>query len=162
MDYRLGIAFLNAAEAFENPMTAATWWGSVRESALPLAGEAKPRFDSALTERLRALREASARTMSAQATESDLALLSEALASGSLQLHGDPPQLVHAVGDPSGAVLFPLAHAVATLLGADRRRLRTCAHCSVYFWDRTKNGSQRWCRLSCMERARAPRRRLQR
>lgn len=162
MEYQLGIAFLNAAEAFENPMTAATWWGGVRENALPLAGEAKPRFDAALTERLRALRDASARAISAEASPDDLALLSEALAGASMQLRGDPPALIHAVKDASGAVLFPVAYAVAALLAADRRRLRTCAHCAAYFWDRTKNGSQRWCRLSCMERARAPRRRLQR
>jgi len=45
MEHELSVAFLNAAGAFENPMTAATWWGAVRENALPLAGEAKPRFD---------------------------------------------------------------------------------------------------------------------
>jgi predicted RNA-binding Zn ribbon-like protein len=166
MAHELGIAFVNAAGAFENPMTAAAWWGSVREAALsrlPLSEDTKPRFDAALTARLRALQEAASGAISRGASAPDLAVLSEALACATMQLRGDPPVLVHAVSDGTGAVLFPLAHAVAALL-ADRRRLRTCANaeCSAYFWDTTKNGSRRWCRLSCMERARAPRRRLQR
>ena len=162
MEHRLAIAFLNGSDAFESPLTAAAWWGAMRETALPLHGQGKPRFDAALAARLRDLRDAASRVLSGQASGPDLALISGGLSSATMRLEGEPPRLVHAVGDGTGAVLFPLAYAVAALLGDDRRRLRRCAQCSAYFWDRTKNGSQRWCRLRCMERARAPRRRLQR
>ena len=158
MAHELGIAFLNAREAFENPMTAAAWWGALQgRYVAPVPGAPKPRFDAALLARLRDLRDAAAGAIDSNGLSApDVALLSDALAAGTLQLRGSPPMVVPVASDPAGAVLLPLALACAALLSSDRRRLHRCAYegCAGYFWDTTKNGSRRWCRLSCMERAR--------
>jgi predicted RNA-binding Zn ribbon-like protein len=166
----VGVALLNAGTAFGDPATAAQWWGGVhREAAgvLPLQADSKPRFDAALTEELRALQAASAQALDAasngrQPPESSLATISSALARGTLGLDCASPGLTYAVADGAGSVLLPLAYAASNLLTADLRRLRRCAdeRCAAYFWDNTKNRSRRWCRLACMERVRAPRRRL--
>jgi len=158
MEHALAIEFLNAKDAFENAMTAATWCA---RGGVPAANDAKPRFDGALAARLRDLKDASRAALTPGSAQTDWAPLSDALAFGRIQLAGEPPALTYVSADPAGAVLFPLAHAVAALLVGDRTRLRTCANaaCADYFWDTTKNGSRRWCRLSCMEKVRAPRRR---
>ena len=167
----VGVAFLNAGSAFDDPMRAAQWWGSVHRDAagaLPLQAGSKPRFDLALTEELRTLQAATAQALDAaskglQPPESCLAAISGALARGSPRLSATrPPALTYAVADGAGSVLLPLAYAVSGLLATDLRRLRRCAdeRCAAYFWDNTKNRSRRWCRLACMERVRAPRRRL--
>lgn len=166
--HALAIAFLNAGGSFEDPVAAARWWAGARESA-PQAfpddpGRPKPRFDAGLAAEMRALQGAAREAAGEGALPSAMAALSSGLARGSLRLTGAPPSLIFSASDGPGAVLFPLAHAVATLLAAGDERLRRCASptCAAYFWDGTKNGSRRWCRLSCMERVRAPRRRLQR
>ncbi|HEX5274929.1 MAG TPA: CGNR zinc finger domain-containing protein [Candidatus Rubrimentiphilum sp.] len=168
-EHALAIAFLNAKGAFEDPVAAGRWWAGARDRAqafLLAPGSPKPRFDAGLAAELRTLHQAAREAAAGDsvAPEPALAALSGGLARGSLKLTGTPPSLVFSASDGPGAVLFPLAHAVATLLAANDGRLRRCAGkaCAAYFWDGTKNGSRRWCRLSCMERARAPRRRLQR
>ena len=169
-EYGLAIAFLNASDAVEDPGAAARWWTAAREGArktLPLDPDSpKPRFNAELSAELRALHAAAVEAFGppGSSTGSAMAALSAGLARGSLRLTGAPPTLLFCASDAPGAVLFPLAHAVASLLAAGEKRLRRCANepCSAYFWDGTKNGSRRWCRLSCMERVRAPRRRLQR
>lgn len=168
----LGIALLNAGGAFDDPACAARWWGGVHRDAavaLPLHAPAKPRFDLALAKELRTLQAAAAETLAAISRagvppESSVAVINGALARGTLQLNGTPPVLKYAVADGAGVVLLPLAHAISSLLAGDLRRLRRCADdsCAAYFWDNTKNRSRRWCRLACMERVRAPRRRLPR
>jgi predicted RNA-binding Zn ribbon-like protein len=167
--HSLAIAFLNANGAFEDPIGAARWWAAAQEgprTALLLDPDGpKPRFNAELSAELRALHAAAIEAfgMPGSSTEPAMAL-SAGLARGSLQLKGDPPAMVFCAWDGQGAVLFPVAHAVASLLSARDERLRRCAReaCSAYFWDGTKNRSRRWCRLRCMERVRAPRRRLQR
>ena len=166
----VAVAFLNARSAFDDPARAAAWWGIVyREAtgALPLQAGPKPRFDLALAEELRSLQAAAAQALDAisqgrQPPESSMATISTALARGTLGLDTARPVLTYSVTDGAGSVLLPLAHAVSSLLAADLRRLRRCAdeQCAAYFWDNTKNRSRRWCRLACMERVRAPRRRL--
>jgi predicted RNA-binding Zn ribbon-like protein len=168
--HALAIAFLNADGAFEDPVAAARWWAGARDGAAqafhPDPEGPKPRFDAELAAEMRALHEAAleAAGTGGTASQSAMAAVSSGLARGSLRLRGAPASLVFSASDGPGAVLFPLAHAVATLLCAGNDRLRRCASqtCAAYFWDGTKNGSRRWCRLSCMERVRAPRRRLQR
>jgi predicted RNA-binding Zn ribbon-like protein len=168
--HALAIAFLNAAGVFEDPVAAARWWAVARDGApeafQPDPESPKPRFDAGLAAEMRALHEAAleAAGTGGAASQSAMAVMSSGLARGSLRLAGAPPSLVFSASDGPGAVLFPLAHAVATLLCAGNDRLRRCASptCAAYFWDGTKNGSRRWCRLSCMERVRAPGRRLQR
>jgi predicted RNA-binding Zn ribbon-like protein len=168
--HALAIAFLNAAGAFEDPVAAGRWWAGARDGApeafLPDPESPKPRFDAGLAAEMRALHGAAleAAGKGVAVPQSAMAAVSSGLARGSLRLTGAPPSLVFSASDGPGAVLFPLAHAVATLLCANGERLRRCASetCAAYFWDGTKNGSRRWCRLSCMERVRAPRRRLQR
>jgi len=166
--HALAIAFLNAGSAFEDPVAAARWWAAVRNGApevfLADPEGPKPRFDAVLAAEIRALRAGALEAAGQGASESALAALSSGLARGSLRLTGAPPSLIFSASDGPGTVLFPLAHAVATLLAARGTRLRRCADetCAAFFWDGTKNGSRRWCRLSCMERVRAPRRRLQR
>jgi len=165
-----GVAFLNAGAAFSDPAGAAQWWGGVHRQAadaLRLRAASNPRFDLALTEELRMLQAASSEALEAasqgrQPLESSLATISGALARGTPRLDGSPPSLTYVLADGAGSVLLPLAFAVSSLLGADLRRLRRCAdeQCAAYFWDNTKNRSRRWCRLACMERVRAPRRRL--
>jgi predicted RNA-binding Zn ribbon-like protein len=169
-EHALAIAFLNANGAFEDPVSVARWWGAARVGASnpPLLDpdSPKPRFDGALAAELRALHAAALEAVDTRGRSAAAAtgVLSAALALGSLRLKGAPPALIFRAKDGPGAVLFPLAHAVASLLAANDERLRRCASeaCLAYFWDGTKNGSRRWCRLSCMERVRAPRRRLQR
>jgi hypothetical protein len=168
-EYGLAISFLNARAAFDDPVGAARWWASVREHAhgtLLLDPESpKPRFNAELSAELQALQAAAVEAFRASGPpEPVIGALSAALARGTLRLTGSPPALVFCASDAPGSVLFPVAHAVASLLAANDERLRRCANqaCSAYFWDGTKNGSRRWCRLSCMERVRAPRRRLQR
>jgi predicted RNA-binding Zn ribbon-like protein len=168
--HAVGVAFLNAESAFGDPARAAQWWGGVHRDAagaLPLQTGSKPRFDLALTEELRKLQAAAAQALDAasngrQPPDSCLATISSALARGTLQLDGTRAALTYAVADGAGSVLLPLAYVVSSLLAADLRRLRRCAdeRCTAYFWDNTKNRSRRWCRLACMERVRAPRRRL--
>jgi len=168
----LTLAFLNAKNAFEDPLAAAHWWGGVRNGAfeaLPLAGAPKPRFDSALAAELRKLQTAALETVGeltrgGRPSEASVAIVSGALRRGTMQLHGTPPAVAYSVDEGAAAVLFPLALAIASLIAADLSRLRRCANepCAAYFWDATKNGSRRWCGLPCMERARAPRRRLRR
>ena len=168
--YGLAISFLNANGAFDDPVAAARWWAAAREGAretfLLDLDSPKPRFNAELSAELRALHAAAVEAFGSPgaSTESAMAALSARLARGSLRLKGAPPALLFCASDGPGAVLFPLAHAVASLLAAGDKRLRRCASeaCSAYFWDGTKNGSRRWCRLNCMERVRAPRRRLQR
>ncbi len=165
--HALAIAFLNAEGAFDDPVAAARWWAAARESAphlfLSEPGSPKPRFDAGLAAEMRALHGAARAAAAADAPQSAAAALGAGLSRGSLRLAGTPLSLMFSASDGPGAVLFPLALSVATLLAAGKR-LRRCAAqtCAAYFWDATKNGSRRWCRLSCMERARAPRRRLQR
>lgn len=169
-NHALAVAFLNATGAFEDPVAAARWWSEARGEApeILLADEddPKPRFNAQLAAELRDLRLAALEAFQSPgaSTGPSLTELSAALSRGTLRLAGAPPQLYFRACDGPGAVLFPLAHALASLLAANDRRLRRCANesCSAYFWDGTKNGSRRWCRLSCMERVRAPRRRLQR
>ena len=168
--HAVAVAFLNAGSAFGDPAAAAQWWAAVhREAAgaLPLQAGSKPRFDSALAEELRALQAASTQALDGVSNgrrppESSLATVSRALARGTMGLDGARPGLTYAVADGAGSVLLPLAYAISSLLAADLRRLRRCAdeQCAAYFWDNTKNRSRRWCRLACMERVRAPRRRL--
>ncbi len=166
----LAIAFLNTQGAFEDPVSAARWWAAAQDGmpgTLVLDPEvSKPRFDAGLAAEMRSLQEAALEAIVCRDAPgaSAMAVLSAGLARGSLRLKGVPPALVFSASDGPGAVLFPLAHAIASLLGAGGQRLRRCAGetCAAFFWDGTKNGSRRWCRLSCMERARAPRRRLQR
>ncbi len=168
----LTLAFLNAKGAFEDPLAAAGWWGGVRKGAveaLPLAGAPKPRFDAALAAELRTLQTAALETVGevtrgGPAPEASVAVISGALSRGSMQLHGNPPAIAYSVDEGAAAVVFPIALAIASLIAADLSRLRRCANepCAAYFWDTTKNGSRRWCGLPCMERARAPRRRLRR
>ena len=51
-------------------------------------------------------------------------------------------------GDPA-AMLWPVAHAAATLLTApELRRVKHCAGCPWLFVDRSKNGSRRWCAMN--------------
>ncbi|HET9391986.1 MAG TPA: CGNR zinc finger domain-containing protein [Candidatus Rubrimentiphilum sp.] len=164
------VTFLNAREAFEDPAQAAAWWGGVHReatSAVRLRASPKPRFDFTLTEELQNLRTAAVQALDAasrglEPPASSLASIGEALARGRLGLDGAPPALTYSVADGAGSVLLPLAYIVCALLEADLRRLRRCAdeRCGAYFWDTTKNRSRRWCRLACMERVRAPRRRL--
>ncbi len=167
-EHGLAIAFLNASGAFEDPVAAARWWAAARGSApeaLLLDSEGpRPRFDAGLAAGMRALHAAALDAIVRRDASESARVVSAALARGSLRLTGSPPALAFRASDGPGAVLFPLAHAVASLLGAGDQRLRRCASeaCAAYFWDSTKNGNRRWCRLSCMERARAPRRRLQR
>jgi predicted RNA-binding Zn ribbon-like protein len=56
-------------------------------------------------------------------------------------------------------LLVPVAEAAADLLcHADLSRVRRCAHpsCVLYFLDRTKNGTRRWCDMrTCGNRANA-------
>ena len=164
----LAIAFLNASSAFEDSVAAARWWAQARESApemLLMDDESpKPRFNAELTGELRELHLAAKQLFASRDSAGAAAPLSAGLARGTLRLKGTPPRLVFLASDAQGAVLFPLSHAIASLLAASDKRLRQCANgaCSAFFWDGTKNGSRRWCRLSCMERVRAPRRRLQR
>ncbi len=166
--HALAIAFLNAEGAFEDPVAAARWWAGAQTSGptLFLADPgAKPRFDAALAAEMRALHEAAREAFAeGETSQPAMAELSSVLARGSLTLTGSPPALVFSTPGGTGAVLFPLALAVAALLAAGDPRLRRCASdaCAAFFWDGTKNGSRRWCRLGCMERVRAPRRRLQR
>lgn len=167
LDHGLAISFLNARSAFDDPVAAARWWGATYDcGALAGPDRPKPRFDAGLAAELRALQAAALTALAPGDVPADsaLAVLSAALARGSLRVAGVPPRLEFCATDGIGTVLFPLAHAVASLLGSADQRLRTCANqaCGAYFWDGTKNGSRRWCRLSCMEQARAPRRRLQR
>lgn len=142
---QVAISLLDTARQQPDPLDtslgAAKWWASVRSEAavLPATPEGKPRFDVPLAAELRRLR----------------AGLEGALDGGAAPV----PRFT---GTPSDYVLFAVAHAVAALLASERRqRLKRCVRtgCSAVFLDRTKNGSQRWCSLRCMERARAPRRR---
>lgn len=142
---RLLVALLNTAredtDPLETPLGAARWWSSVAgASALPLSGEAKPRFDPALAERLRRLRTA-AQEMAAGGT----AALPLAF-----------------TGEGSDAIVFTIVHAAYSAMESGAwggvRKCRRQA-CGRYFLDRTKNRSRRWCSLRCMERARVPRRR---
>jgi hypothetical protein len=168
--HAVGVAFLNAKAAFGDPAGAAQWWGGVHRDAadaLPLQAGSKPRFDLALTEELRALQAAAAQALDAvsqgrEPPESSLATISRALARGTLGLDGSRPALTYSVPDGAGSVLLPLAYVISNLLASDLRRLQRCGDesCAAYFWDSTKNRSRRWCRLACMERVRAPRRRL--
>jgi len=169
----LAMALLNAREAFKDPIAAAQWWSGAREiddaEGLPLERAPKHRFDASLSADLRTLQGAATAAVEAikegGTPPSDaVTVVSAALSRGSMHLHGNPPALAYSVGDGAGSVLFPLAHALARLIAADLGRLRRCARqpCAVYFWDTTKNASRRWCGLPCMERARAPRRRLRR
>jgi predicted RNA-binding Zn ribbon-like protein len=42
----------------------------------------------------------------------------------------------------------PLAHSAATLfVTADRKRVRKCAQCVLHFYDTSKKGTRRWCRM---------------
>ena len=136
---------------------------------MPVQAPSKPRFDHALTGELRELQAAAAQALGAavrgrQPPEASLATIGGALARGTLGLGAERSGLTYSVADGAGSVLLPLAFVVSRLLAADLRRLRRCAdeHCTAYFWDTTKNRSRRWCRLACMERVRAPRRRLPR
>src|SRR5437763_6049222 len=48
--HAVGVAFLNAGAAFEDPAAAAQWWGAVHHQAaesLPVQAPSKPRFDHA-------------------------------------------------------------------------------------------------------------------
>lgn len=138
---RLLVSFLNTAfespDPLESALSAAKWWASVHSltSGLTVTVRGKPRFDRALLESLRLLRQA---------------------------LVAQSPSLAFSGSEAADTVLFPLAYAATALLNSERaRRLKTCRRqpCSRYFLDETKNGSRRWCSLRCMERARAPRRR---
>jgi predicted RNA-binding Zn ribbon-like protein len=170
--FSLTLAFLNAKGAFEDPLAAAQWWGGVRNGAFeapPLAGAPKPRFDASMALELRTLQTAALETVGevtrgGRPSEASVAVISGALRRGTMQLHGNPPAVAYSVDESAAAVLFPLALAIASLIAADLSRLCRCANesCAAYFWDNTKNGSRRWCGLPCMERARAPRRRLRR
>ncbi len=170
--FPLTLEFLNAKDAFEDPLAAAGWWGRVRNGAFgapPLADAPKPRFDASMALELRTLQSAALETLGevrrgGRPSEAAVAVISGALRRGTMQLHGNPPVVAYSVDEGAGAVLFPLALAITSLIAADLSRLRRCANepCAAYFWDTTKNGSRRWCGLACMERARAPRRRLRR
>jgi len=170
-NFALAVAFLNAGHALEEPLAAARWWGAARSGALPVLplAEAKPRFDAALAAELQALRDAAAELVEAAKAGGEppteaLSRITAALGLATMQLHGSPPARGFAADSGAGLVLFPLAHAAAGLAAADLARLGRCASadCTAYFWDSTKNGSRRWCSLACMERVRAPRRRLRR
>jgi predicted RNA-binding Zn ribbon-like protein len=166
-DHSLAIAFLNAKGEFEDPVAAARWWaaGERAQGTLLLDPHGpKPRFNAELSAELRALQAAALEAFAPGYSSESAPALSAGLARGSLRLRGTPPALVFCASDAAGAVLFPVAHAVASLLAANDERLRRCANdaCAAYFWDGTKNRSRRWCGLRCMERVRAPRRRLQR
>jgi predicted RNA-binding Zn ribbon-like protein len=50
--------------------------------------------------------------------------------------------------DTPRAVLWPVAHAAATLLTSeDVHRVKQCAGCPWVFLDRSRNGSRRWCAM---------------
>ena len=170
-NFGLAIAFLNAGSALEDPLATARWWGAARSGAVPVLplAEAKPRFDAALAAELQALRDAAAALVDAAKAGAEppadaVRRITAALGLATMQLHGSPPAPAFAADSGAGLVLFPLAHAAAGLAASDLARLRRCASadCAAYFWDTTKNGSRRWCGLACMERVRAPRRRLRR
>jgi len=138
---RLVVALLNTGaerpDPLETPLGTARWWASL---AIPLPA-IKPRFDAALSQALRSLREAA-----------------QAYASGDKAVS----LTLTFRGDASDAILFEAAHAIRRAADdGTLRRTRQCAGraCGRYFLDETKNGSRRWCSLRCMERARAPRRR---
>jgi predicted RNA-binding Zn ribbon-like protein len=169
--YGLAVAFLNAGGALEEPLSAARWWGVARNGAVPVLplGEVKPRFDAALAAELKVLRDAAAALVEAAKAGGEppadaLSRITAALGLATMRLHGSPPAAGFAADSGAGLVLFPLAHAAAGLAASDLARLGRCASpdCAAYFWDTTKNGSRRWCGLACMERVRAPRRRLRR
>jgi predicted RNA-binding Zn ribbon-like protein len=60
------------------------------------------------------------------------------------------------------SLLGPVAHSAAEfLLGGERTRLRSCGNpaCVLYFYDRTRNGSRRFCSAAtCGNRVKAARR----
>src|SRR5579864_1002988 len=90
--HAVGVAFLNAGAAFEDPARAAQWWGTVYHeaaTALSLQAPSKPRFDHTLTEELRKLQAAAVQALEAaaldrQPAESSLATIGSALARGTL------------------------------------------------------------------------------
>lgn len=170
----LGTKFLNAP-AFENPGAAGSWWGSAHRHAVALDVRCpgKPRFDAVLTVQLADLQQAARELVGASLGEAEGSAASRGIVNralgrarpvlaGASESAGAGPAF--AVDDGAGSVLFPVAYAISLLLASRPERLRRCIRrdCAAYFWDRTKNNSRRWCSLGCMERERAPRRRLPR
>jgi predicted RNA-binding Zn ribbon-like protein len=164
----LALLLLNTERETPDPLStadgAARWWARVQRVAEPpqVLTHGKPRFDTALLDRLVALRAAIA---SAFGPEGDYEALNAVLGTASVRiaLIAGTPALTYAGEDASDAVVLPIAAAALDIvLSGQLDRVRTCAHdpCSRRFLDATKNGSRRWCSLACMERARAPRRRL--
>lgn len=164
----LAFLLLNTARETPDPLLsadgAARWWARAQRVAEPpqVLVQGKPRFDTALAERLVALRAAVA---SALGPKGDYEALNAVLGTASVRIAvvAGTPALTYAGEAPSDAVALPIAAAALDIvLSGQVDRVRTCAHeaCSRCFLDTTKNGSRRWCSLACMERARAPKRRL--
>lgn len=167
---RLAAALLSADGSFDTAAGAAMWWDAAQGRTLHVLGvetSAKPRFNATLAAQLQRLRAAGIEL--AEAARAGEALPAEATetlnrALGQARPVARPGGIGLSVAEPMDVVLVPLAYALATLLSADTRRLKRCrfVSCGIFFWDRTKNRSRRWCSLGCMERERAPRRRLER
>lgn len=141
---RLVVELLNTVledeDPLETPLATARWWAGLPPRGVLLLEGGRPRFDAALSARLRELRSQIGALISAGATTVRMPFR----------------------GDGSDAILFELTYAACLACrngGLERIRRCTGQPCGRYFLDETKNGSRRWCSLRCMERARAPRRR---
>lgn len=87
-------------------------------------------------------------------------LLSELDGGQRLSKHGDHYALVAEIAHPSPRQLFGLiGQSLARFLAEDDpKRLKKCANdaCPLYFYDTSKNGRRRWCRMDlCGNRAKA-------
>jgi predicted RNA-binding Zn ribbon-like protein len=59
-------------------------------------------------------------------------------------------------GDDVDRLLWPIVMSAVELLTSDRLRLiRRCAECDWLFLDESKNGSRKWCKSTCGNRARS-------
>ena len=59
-------------------------------------------------------------------------------------------------GDDVDRLLWPIVMSAVELLTSDRLRLiRRCAECDWLFLDESKNGSRKWCKSRCGNRARS-------
>ena len=117
-EYGLAIAFLNASDAFEDPVAAARWWTAAREGArktLPLDPDSpKPRFNAELSAELRALHAAAVEAFGPPGSSTGSAMAAFERGTG--------PGVAAAHGRPAYAPLLRLRRSRRRALSAGSRR----------------------------------------
>jgi predicted RNA-binding Zn ribbon-like protein len=147
-------------DLLQTPQDLQTWWGVAKnhyadlESFNPDGAD----LDTVKTFRSTLRRLFTAVSAQQKPTDVDLAALNTILQSAKLTLKWHEPNRFSSTYRSDDPFLFTLAlDAHGLLTEHDLSRIHPCKNerCILLFYDKSKNGTRRWCSWNCMNRARS-------